>query len=96
METLDCFGLHDPMLNDDDDIQDAYCKLYNFCMKSLDCFTKLKAEFKKVKLEKDYLIAKLDEANNLMNNVKIKFHFKWTKLRIWKSNYLNLKLKLKN
>ena len=34
METLDCFNLHDLVLNDDDDIQDAYCKLYNFCMKS--------------------------------------------------------------
>ena len=44
METLDCFDLHDPMLNDDDDIQDAYCKLYNFCMKSLECSTKLKAK----------------------------------------------------
>ena len=96
METLDCFDLHDLVLNDDDDIQNAYCKLYNFCMKSLECSTKLKAKFKKVKLEKDYLIEKLDEANNLMKNVKIKFHFKWTKLRIWKSNYLNLKLKLKN
>ena len=47
METLDCFDLHDLMLNDDDDIQDAYCKLYNFCMKSLECSTKLKAKFKK-------------------------------------------------
>ena len=64
MKTLGCFDLHDLMLNDDDgdDIQDAYCKLYNFCIKSLECFTKLKAKFKKVKLEKDDLIAKLDEA----------------------------------
>ena len=70
METLDCFDLHDPMLNDDDDIQDAYCKFYNFCMKSLEYSTKLKAKFKKVKLEKDDLIAKLDEANNLNENFK--------------------------
>ena len=49
MKTLDFFDLHDPMLNDDDDIQDAYCKLYNFCMKSFKCSTKLKANFKKVK-----------------------------------------------
>ena len=70
METLDCFDLHYPMLNDDDDIQDAYCKLYNFCMKSFERSTKLKAKFKKVKLEKDYLIAKLDEANNLNENFK--------------------------
>ena len=52
METLDCFDLHNPMLNDDDDIQDAYCKLYNFCMKSLECFTKLKAKFKRSNLKK--------------------------------------------
>ena len=70
METLDCFDLHDLMLNDDNDIQNAYCKLYNFCMKSLKCSTKLKVKFKKVKLEKDDLIAKLDEANNLNKNFK--------------------------
>ena len=58
------------MLNDDDDIQNAYCKLYNFCMKSLKYSNKLKAKFKKVKLEKDDLIAKLDEANNLNENFK--------------------------
>ena len=34
-------------------------------MKSLECSTKLKVNFKKVKLERDELIAKLDEANNL-------------------------------
>ena len=70
METLDCFDLDDLMLNDDDDIQDAYCKLYNFCMKSLEYSTKLNAKLKKVKLEKDDLIAKLDEANNLNENFK--------------------------
>ena len=70
METLGCFDLHDLMLNDDDDIQDGYCKLYNFCVKSLKCSTKLKAKFKNVKLEKDDLIAKLDEANNLNKNFK--------------------------
>ena len=74
------------MLNDDDDIQDAYCKLYNFCMKSLKCSTKLKANFKKVKLERDELIAKLDETNNLNEKFKLKFHLRWTKLRVWKSN----------
>ena len=52
METLNCFDLNDPMLNDDDDIQDAYCKLYNFCMKSLECSTKLKAKFKRSNLKK--------------------------------------------
>ena len=70
METLDCFDLHDLVLNDDDDIQDAYCKLYSFCMKSLECSTKLKANIKKVKLERDELIAKLDEANNLNEKFK--------------------------
>ena len=69
METLDCFDLHDLVLNDDD-IQDAYCKLYNFCMRSLKSSTKLKAKFKKVKLEKDDWIAKLVEANNLNENFK--------------------------
>ena len=70
METLDCFDLHDLVLNDDDDIQDAYCKLYNFCMRSLKSSTKLKAKFKKVKLEKNDLIAKLDETNRLNENFK--------------------------
>ena len=64
METLDCFDLHDLILNDDNDIQDAYCTFYYFCMKSLECSTKLKTKFKKVKLETDDLIEKLDEANN--------------------------------
>ena len=39
-------------------------------MKSLKCSTKFKAKFKKVKLEKDDLIAKLDETNNLNENFK--------------------------
>ena len=58
------------MLNDDDDIQDSYCKFYTFCIRSLKSSTKLKAKFKKVKLEKDDLIAKLDEAKNLNENFK--------------------------
>ena len=70
METLDCFNFHNLVSNDDDDIQDAYCKLYNFCMRSLKSITKLKANFKMVKLEKDDLIAKLDEANNLNEKFK--------------------------
>ena len=53
-----------------DDIQDAYCMIFNFCMKSLECSTKLKANFKKVKLERDEFIAKLDEANNLNKKFK--------------------------
>ena len=35
IEIVDCFDLHDLVLNYDDDIQDAYCKLYKFCMKFL-------------------------------------------------------------
>ena len=71
METLNCFDLHNLMLNDDDDdIQDTYCKFYNFCMKSVDCSKKLKTNFKKVKLERDELIAKLDDANNLNEKFK--------------------------
>ena len=70
METLDCFDLHDLVINDDDDNQDAYCKLYNFCIKSLEISTKLEANFKKVNLERDELIAKLDETNNLNENFK--------------------------
>ena len=81
METLDCFALHDLVLNDDDDIQDAYCKLYNFCMKSLECSTKLKANFKKVKLERDDLIAKLDEANNLNEKFKIQISSQVDKIK---------------
>ena len=65
MDTLDYFNLHDIVLNDDGDIHDAYFKLYKFCIKSLKSSTKLKAKFKKVKLEKDDLIENLDEANNL-------------------------------
>ena len=30
METLNCFDLHDLVLNDDDDIQDAYCNFIIF------------------------------------------------------------------
>ena len=75
METIDFFYLHDLVLNHDD-IQDAYRKLYKFCLKFLKSSTKLKAKFKKVKLEKDELIAKLDEANNLNENLKINFHIR--------------------
>ena len=41
-------------------------------MKSLECSTKLKPNFKKVKLERDKLIAKLDEAKNLNEKFKNK------------------------
>ena len=39
-------------------------------MKSLECSTKLKANFKQVKLERDELIAILDETNNLNEKFK--------------------------
>ena len=73
METVDYFDLHDLVLNDDNDIQDAYCKLYKFHVSSIKSFTKLKAKFEKVKLEKDELIAKFDESNKL--NVTLKNQF---------------------
>ena len=62
METLDCFDLHNLVLNDDDDIQDAYCKFYNICLKSLKCSTKLKANFKR---------SNLKEMNLLQNWMKL-------------------------
>ena len=65
METTNCFDLHDLVLNDDDDIQDNCCKLYKFHVRYVKSFTKFKAKFENVKLEKDELIAKLDEANKL-------------------------------
>ena len=73
IEIVDCFDLHDLVLNDDDDIQDAYCKLYKFHVKSIKSFTKLKAKVDKVKLEKDELIAKFDESNKLNVNLKNQF-----------------------
>ena len=96
IETLNCFDLHDLVLNDDDNIQDAYCKLYNFCMKSLECPTKLKAKFKKVKLEKDDLIAKLDEANNLNENFKNQISSQVDKIKSLEEQLVEFKLKLKN
>ena len=51
-------------------------------MKSLDCSTKLKAKFKKVKLEKkNELIEKLDEANNFNENLKKQFSSQVDKIK---------------
>ena len=95
MEILDCFDLHDLVLNDDDDdIQDVYCKLYNFCMKSLKCSTKLKAKFKKVKLEKDDLIAKLDETNNLNKKFKNQISSQVDKIKSLKEQLVESKTKV--
>ena len=82
------------MLNDDDDIQDVYCKLYNFCMKSLKCFTKLKVDFKKVKLERDELIAKLDEANNLIKKLKNQISSQEDKIKSLEEQLVEFKLEV--
>ena len=95
METLDCFDLHDLMLNDDDDIQDAYCKLYNFCMKSLEYSVKLKTKFKKVKLEKDDLNAKLNEANNLNEKFKNQISSQVDKIKSLEEQLVEFKTKVK-
>ena len=94
MATLNCFDLHDLVLNDDDDIQDAYCKLYNFCMRSLKSSTKLKAKFKKVKLGKDDLIAKLDEANNLNENFKNQISSQVDKIKSLEEQLVKFKTKV--
>ena len=95
MKTLDCFDLHNLMLNDDDDIQDSYCKLYHFCMKYLEYSTKLKAKFKKVKFEKDDLIAKLDEANNLNENFKNKISSQVDKIKSLEEQLVEFKTEIK-
>ena len=95
METPDCFDLHDLKLNYDDDIQDAYCKLYNFCMKSLECSTKLKTKFKKVKLEKYDLIAKLDEANNLNGNFENQISSQVDKIKSLEEQLVEFKTEVK-
>ena len=96
MESLDCFDVHDLVLNDDDDIQDAYCKLYNFCMKSLKYSTKLKAKFKKVKVGKDDLIAKLDEANNLNENFKNQISSQVDKIKSLEEQLVESKIEVEN
>ena len=96
METLDCFNLHDLVLNDDDDIQDAYCTLYNFCMRSLKSSTKLKAKFKKVKLEKNDLIAKLDETNSLNENFKNQISSQVDKIKSLEEQLVEFKTKVEN
>ena len=65
-------------------------------MKSLEYSTKLKAKFKKVKLEKDDLIAKLDEANNLNENFKNQISSQVDKIKSLEEQLVEFKLKLKN
>ena len=65
-------------------------------MKSLEYSTKLKAKFKRVKLEKDDLIAKLDEANNLNENFKNQISSQVDKIKSLEEQLVEFKLKLKN
>ena len=88
--------MHDLVLNDDDNIQDAYCKLYNFCMKSHECSTKLKAKFKNVKLERDELIAKLDEANNLNEKFKNQISSQVDKIKSLEEQLAEFKTEVEN
>ena len=64
-------------------------------MKSLECSTKLKAKFKKVKLEKDDLIAKLDEANNLNENFKNQISSKVDKIKSLEEQLVEFKTEIK-
>ena len=57
--------------------------------------TKLKAKFKKVKLEKDNLIAKLDEANNLNENLKNQFSSQVNKIKSLEEQLDEFKTKFK-
>ena len=65
-------------------------------MKSLECSTKLKANFKKVKLEIDELNAKLDEAKNLNEKFKNQISSQVDKIKILEEQLVESKLKLKN
>ena len=63
-------------------------------MKSLEYSTKLKAKFKKVKFEKDDLIAKLDEANNLNENFKNQISSQLDKIKSLKEKLVESKTKV--
>ena len=56
--------------------------------------TKLKAKFKKVKLEKDDLIAKLDEANNLNENNKNQISSQVDKIKSLEEQLVEFKTKV--
>ena len=60
-------------------------------MKSLECSTKLKAKFENVKLEKDDLITKLDEANNLNENFKIQISSQVDKIKSLEEQLIEFK-----
>ena len=57
--------------------------------------TKLKAKFKKVKLEKDDLIAKLDEANNLNENFKNQISSQADKIKSLEEQLVEFKTEVK-
>ena len=65
-------------------------------MKSLKCSAKLKAKFKKVNLEKDDLIAKLDEANNLNENFKNQIPSQVEKIKSLEEQLVEFKTEVKN
>ena len=60
-------------------------------MESLECSTKLKANIKKVKLERDELIAKLDEANNLNEKFKNQISSQVDKIRSFEEQLVESK-----
>ena len=63
-------------------------------MKSLEYSTKLKANFKKVKLERDELIAKLDEANNLNEKFKNQISSQVDKLKSLEEQLVEFKIEV--
>ena len=63
-------------------------------MKSLECSTKLKVNFKNVKPEKDELIAKLDEANNLNEKFKNKISSQVDKIKSLEEQLVEFKTKV--
>ena len=63
-------------------------------MKSLECSTKLKANFKKVKLERDELVAKLDEANNLNEKFKSQIASQVDKIKSLEEQLVEFKTKV--
>ena len=63
-------------------------------MRSLKSSTKLKAKFKKVKLEKDDLIAKSDETNNLNKNFKNKISSQVYKIKSMEEQLVEFKIEV--
>ena len=57
---------------------------------------KLKAKFKNVKLQKDELITKLDEANNLNENLKNQFLSRVDKIKSLEEQLVESKTEVEN